>query len=234
MIQPNESTRWKVNLIRSSNTSKTRMMRKTRRKRMARKRKLSEVLAEEPNPLPSKANGNLSSVSGDEIDFEYLTRIAEEADAIAGEDLPLSPTKSKSSRKKRPSLKPLRGANRDAYDTEEVDDVPPDAEQLVDPEFELMISGLVADAVDKCRDSMEWSDPGVHWKKKVGGCIARIVQKRIPASRKIPDELVLLGYLALWIVPNAGVSRGSKDTFTVGNDGFGENVQNAGDARLGN
>lgn len=148
------------------------------------------------------------------IDLDAIEAMAEEVDR-----LPPAEEKSKRGRKKSAPLK-LKGADLEG-DLDEDSQEPEEPEIEYDPEFEIMLSGLVGDAVDACRTGLDWSDPGIHWKTKVGGCIARIIQKRLPVSQRIPDELILLGYLAIWIVPNAGFNR----------NGTGTSQDNSGDAR---
>ena len=141
------------------------------------------------------------------IDLDAIEAMAEEVDRTAS-----VPIQGKPKRGKKKVPLNFKGTDEGDGLDEDIQDEEDEPEIEYDPEFEIMLSGLVSDAVDACRASLDWSDPGMHWRQKVGGCIARIIQKRLPVSQRIPDELVLLGYLLIWIVPNAAISRNGNGT----------------------
>jgi len=145
------------------------------------------------------------------MNLDEITRLARDAD-LAAQAEPASP------RKKR--------AKKDSQGDPETP--APVAPIAYDPEFETMIVFAVGGGVDALKEKLDWTEPGMHWREKVGQCFSRLVQRIQPMTPgPMADVVTLLGYIAVWSVPNVAIGNAT-GTDSVGNHGVGENVEDAG------
>lgn len=156
-----------------------------------------------PNVNPSSGDG--------EINLDDLLKLAEDADRFALEDEP----------------EPKRRRKKKAEEPEEPETIGDDGEPMepMDPEWGIMWVSLTGEGVQQMVDHFDWTDPGIHWKEKVGQALARISHRLTGLGQgKYTDIGIVVGYVGLWVGSNAAIGK-TKSPGLIGNDGKREDIQ---------
>lgn len=172
-------------------------------------------MAKRKNENPSLANPEPET-----IDLGAIEKLAAEVDMLNK----LEETPGKKKRKSKSSPKQLGEDGPGQPETETA------AEPLIepDPEFQFMISHVTSGAIEGIKKKLNWSDPGLQWKEKVGLTVFRLSQRIKPMGDSwLTDVATLVGYVGLWSASNVLFDeRASPNPNPVRDNGERKDVQN--------
>ncbi len=174
------------------------------------KTKRNELPFSETNPEPVKP-------IVDSIDMAAIEKLAAEIDVINAQE--------ETGPKKRKKKATATGTDspKDLGEGPE-----PEPMFTPDPEFQFMISHITSGAIEIAKRKLDWTDPGVQWKEKVGLTVFKLSQRITPMGDSwMTDVATLLGYVGLWSASNVlFTERATPGPDIVGDNGKREDVQN--------
>lgn len=149
------------------------------------------------------------------IDLDAIERLAAEVDSINQQE-----EQGKKKRKPRTSTA--------ASSPGATPETPAEPVFTPDPEFQFMVTHCTAGAIEQIKTRLDWTDPGLMWKEKVGYTVFKLINRIQPMGDSwLTDLATLGGYFALWSASNVLFEeRPSPNPNPVRNDGDGKDVQN--------